>query len=99
MLEELRYLGFIFNKEGYKVDSRKTEIIRNFPRPQNTGDVRSFLGLANYCRKMIDRYADKAHALTKLLRHDCEVALGLRPSFYRRKPLLQLRYLLSFRLR
>ena len=28
-----------------------------------------------------------------------EIALGLRPSFYRRKPLLQLRYLLSFRLR
>jgi len=70
MLEELRYLGFIFNTEGYKVDSRKTEIIRNFPRPQNTKDVRSFLGLANYCRKMIDRYADKAYALTKLLRHD-----------------------------
>ena len=29
----------------------------------------------------------------------CEIALGLRPSFYRRKPLLQQRYLLSFRLR
>jgi len=29
----------------------------------------------------------------------CEIALGLRPSLYRRKPLLQLRYLLLFRLR
>jgi len=30
---------------------------------------------------------------------ECEIALGLRSSFYRKKPLLQLRYLLSFRLR
>jgi len=36
---------------------------------------------------------------TRMGNEECEISLGLRPSFYRRKPLLQLRYLVSLRLR
>jgi len=35
-----------------------------------------FFGLANYFRKWLTDYADKAHALTKLLRKDAAFVWG-----------------------
>ena len=51
-------------------------MVRNYPRPKSIKDVRSFLGLGNYFRRMIPNYADKAFALTKLLRKDTKFYWG-----------------------
>jgi len=70
MLRELKYLGHIFNAEGIRVDPKRSAVVKDYPRPKNQKEVRMFLGLCNYFRKSILHYADKTHALTKLLRKD-----------------------------
>ena len=67
---EIKYLGFIINKEGIKPDPRRTEAIQNFPRPQKVKDIRSFIGSCNFYRKYIKDFATIARPLTNLIRKD-----------------------------
>ena len=34
----------VFSSEGVEVDLRKTEVVKNCPRPLSSIDIRSFLG-------------------------------------------------------
>jgi len=43
----LRFLGHLVSVEGISPDPEKVETVRNWPRPQTSKDVRSFLGLCN----------------------------------------------------
>ena len=76
MLPELKYLGFIFSDGNVRADPKKTAVIKNYPQPSCTKDVRSFVGLTNYFRKNCKSYADKAHGLVKLLRKDVPFSWG-----------------------
>ena len=76
MLPELSYLGFKFSSGQVTTDPRKTAIVKNYPQPTCTKDVRSFVGLTNYLRKCIPNYADKAHGLVKLLRKNVSFSWG-----------------------
>jgi len=40
--------------------------VQNFPTPQSMKDVRSFLGLAYFYRRLVPHFADIAKALTQL---------------------------------
>jgi hypothetical protein len=67
-LPEVEFLGHIVGRDGIKVDPRKVEIVKEWPVPQNQHQLRSFLGLCNYCRRFIMAYSTIAkplHALTK----------------------------------
>jgi hypothetical protein len=66
MRSELRYLGHIIGKNGLKVDPQKVEVVKDWPTPKTTTDVRRFLGLANYFRKFIRDFSAIAAPLTKL---------------------------------
>ena len=44
---EVAFVGFLVNRQGVDVDPRKIEAIKNFPRPENVMQVRSFLGPVN----------------------------------------------------
>ena len=48
MLPELRYLGFVFSAGNVRADPKKTAVIKNYPQPTCTKDVRSFIGLTNF---------------------------------------------------
>ena len=50
------------------MNPRKIEALRLWPVPQDTGQVRSFLGLATFFRKFVSNFASMAHALHTLLR-------------------------------
>ena len=52
--------------EGVDVDPRKTEMVKNWPKPLNPTDIRSFLGLAGYYRMFVDCFASIASPLTTL---------------------------------
>lgn len=65
---EVLYLGHVVSKEGIKVDQNLTSAVRDFPRPQDVQQVRSFLGLANYYRKFIQNFAKVVEPITKLTR-------------------------------
>jgi hypothetical protein len=45
MSTEMDFLGFIVGKDALRVDPKKIEVIKNWPRPANITKIRSFLGL------------------------------------------------------
>ena len=51
MAEELKYLGFIFTRDGIRSDPKKIEAIQSLVQPKNRRELRSFLGICNYLRK------------------------------------------------
>lgn len=67
---EVEFLGHILGKDGLRVDPKKTAAVRDWQVPKNVGEVRSFLGLANYFRKFIRAYSNMVAPLTNLTRKD-----------------------------
>ena len=64
--KETKFLGHIINREGIKVDNVKIEAIKNFQRPRCLKQLRSFLGLCNYYRKIIKDYSKFARILESM---------------------------------
>ena len=56
-LREVAFLGHVVSGEGVKVDPKKTEAVKNWPRPLSYSDIRSFLGLAGYYRRFVEGFA------------------------------------------
>ena len=59
-LRPITLLGHIICSEGVEVDPRKTEVVKIWPRPLNLTDIKSFLGLAGYYRRVVDGFASIA---------------------------------------
>lgn len=68
--KQLLFLGHIVSAEGVKADSAKVKAVADFPKPTDQHQLRSFLGMCNYFRKFIQRYAPMVSPLTQLLRKD-----------------------------
>jgi len=66
---ELKYLGHIVSAEGIKPDPKKVEAIAKWPVPNDTHQLRTFLGLSNYFRRFIQGYSKLVLPLTDLLQH------------------------------
>ncbi|WMV50137.1 hypothetical protein MTR67_043522 [Solanum verrucosum] len=65
-LKEVAFLGHVVSGDGIKVDPKKTDVIRNWPRPLTPSDIRSFLGLAGYYRRFVNGFSSIASPMTKL---------------------------------
>jgi hypothetical protein len=61
------FLGHIVSAEGVRPDPRKTSVVRDWPKPTNISELRSFLGLANYFRKFVQGYSALVAPLTAML--------------------------------
>ena len=66
--DKVDYLGFEVGRKGIHTSPEKVRAILDWPRPQSTHDVRSFLGLASYYRKFIRGFSQLAKPLTDLTR-------------------------------
>ncbi|KAL4127301.1 hypothetical protein QTP88_011477 [Uroleucon formosanum] len=64
----LKILGQIVNREGIKPNPSGLDGIRKYPIPKTIKQVRSFLGLSNFFRKFIPRFAELSIPLTNLIR-------------------------------
>ena len=62
----MAFLGHIISSKGVEIDPRKTEVVKNRPRPMTPTDIRSFLGLAGCYRRFVDGFASIASPLTTL---------------------------------
>ena len=58
-LSKIFYLGHVLSKYGIAVDESKLEVTETFPTPQNTQQLCSFLGIANYHRRFIKNISIK----------------------------------------
>lgn len=67
---EVKFLGHIIGAEGVKVDPAKVAVIRDWKQPTNVHGVRSFVGLATYFRKFIEKFSKMVMALTHLTKKD-----------------------------
>ena len=68
----LVFFAFKISANGIAPDDKKIDVVRNARPPQNAAEVRSFLGLVNYCARFIPNFATPAEPLRKLTRSDAE---------------------------
>jgi transposase InsO family protein len=73
---EVKYLGYVVSSEGISASPDKIKAVRDYPRPENVKDVRSFVGLASFYRRLIPKFADLAKPLTELTRKETEFVWG-----------------------
>ena len=52
-LRLVMFLGHIISSEEFKVDPRKTEAVKNWPRPLTKTYIRIFMGLGGYYRRFV----------------------------------------------
>ena len=64
--KRVSYLGHVVTEEGITADPGKVEQVRTWPIPENSTEVKSFLGLASYYRRFIPDFSTVAQPLYKL---------------------------------
>ena len=58
------------SKEGVKPDTANIKAVNNFRVPENPTEVKSFLGVVNFCAKYIRAFATLAEPLRQLTRKE-----------------------------
>ena len=64
--KEVKYLGHIVGCKGISSDLEKVQAVLDWPVPENTQQVRSFIGLASYYRRLIANFTELASPLLQL---------------------------------
>ena len=62
--------GHIVSEKGVRPDIAKVEAVKNAPHPTTASEVRSFLGLTNYCARYIPDYSTITFPLRQLTKND-----------------------------
>lgn len=91
---KVSFLGHVISQNGVSNDPEKIKAIKDWPIPKCVKDVRSFLGLTSYYRRIIPNYADKAkpmHKLTEknkqfLWNEDCQITFEILKSALTKAP-------------
>jgi hypothetical protein len=68
--KEVTYLGHKLTTQGLFPDSDKVKVVKEFPVPSNTRQLKGFLGLAGYYRRFIPNFSEIAKPLTQLLKRN-----------------------------
>ena len=72
--KEVEYLGHVVSEEGIQVCRDKVAKVLDWPRPTTPKEVRSFLGIASFYRRFIEKFSHIARPLTDLTRQGANVS-------------------------
>ncbi|XP_010412662.1 PREDICTED: uncharacterized protein LOC104698997 [Camelina sativa] len=64
------FLGHIVSDQGVSVDPEKIRSIKDWPRPKNANEIRTFLGLAGYYQRFVKGFASMSQPMTRLTGKD-----------------------------
>ena len=67
---EVRYLGVLVNRDGFRPDPEKISPIVNYPVRSNLKQIRRFLDMTSWYRKFLKGFATLAEPLTRLTKKD-----------------------------
>eukprot|EP00253_Pinus_taeda_P004183 PITA_04183 len=67
-LNEVHYLGHVVSREGITLDPEKIRAIMEWAAPRKVEEVRSFIGLEVYYRRLIMNFSWIAYPITSLQR-------------------------------
>ncbi|GJZ81075.1 gypsy/ty3 retroelement polyprotein [Tanacetum coccineum] len=72
-VSQVEYLGHVFSDKGVATDPTKIQAMKEWPIPKNLKQLRGFLGLTGYYRRLIKYYVMINYPLTKLIRKNAFV--------------------------
>jgi hypothetical protein len=67
-VSQVEYLGHLISAEGVATGPSKIEAVKSWPIPKMLTQLKSFLGLAGYCRRFIQGYGVTCRPLHDLLK-------------------------------
>ena len=70
LLEEIKYLGHVINKDGKKPEKSRTAAIKDMPNPKNVKTQQTFLGLVSYYQDFIPNLHNLRAPLNEVLRKE-----------------------------
>jgi len=73
---QVNYLGYVLSQDGITASPDKVKAVRNYPTPINVRDVRAFLGLASFYRRLVPDFAELSKHLTVLTKKDHDFMWG-----------------------
>jgi hypothetical protein len=73
---KVSYLGFTFDETGVRISEDRAKVIQNWPVPQNTRQVRTILGAANYVRRFVPNFSQLTFPLRQLTLQDVKFHWG-----------------------
>ena len=86
-LKETKWLGHEINENGIKPNDEKVEAILKLKQPENTKDLKSFLGAIQYMAKFLPKLSEQTDRLRKLLKkkRTMDMGTGTREGFQSNK--------------
>uniref|UniRef100_A0A669DPM2 Gypsy retrotransposon integrase-like protein 1 n=1 Tax=Oreochromis niloticus TaxID=8128 RepID=A0A669DPM2_ORENI len=67
---KLEFFGFIFSAGGVSADPKKVAAVQHAPSPKTPADIKSLLGMANYCSRFIRDFSSISEPLRRLTHKD-----------------------------
>lgn len=68
LVKEVKYLGHVLSQNGLRISGDKVKAILEAPAPRNVSELRSFVGLVDYCSRFLANLNTKMAPLFELLK-------------------------------
>jgi hypothetical protein len=76
----VKYLGYTLSEQGVAVSPDKIEAVKNYPVPRNARDVRAFLSIPSFYRRLVPRVCKNGQAANSNDEKEPSICLESRPT-------------------